>query len=131
MAIRRSVIEVTGAGGGAGLATAFNTSDTPIDGIIRAVYLEYVDSPPAGTTDVTIEEAFNSPAIPVLSVPNAATDDWFYPMAQAQNRAGAADITNQGVPIVIADYIKVTIAQANSGDGVTATIIWEERINAR
>lgn len=126
MAIRRTTVEVTGATGGAGVATANDVTDEIVAGLIRGVYLAYVGSPPAGTTDVTIAEKHNSPAMPVLTVTNAATDAWFYPMAQADNQAGA-DITNQGAPIAVADYLKVTIAQANDADGVTATIVWEER----
>jgi|SaaInl8_200m_RNA_FD_contig_31_801865_length_503_multi_3_in_0_out_0_1 hypothetical protein len=126
MAIRRTQIAVTPAAGGAGVATANAVTPDIVDGIIRGVYLEYTDSPPAGTTDVTIVEKSQDPAVSVLTVTNAATDRWFFPLAQAQNQA-AADITNQGAPLAVSDYLKVTIAQANNGDGVTATILWEER----
>lgn len=124
MAIRRETITATPAAGGAGVATIYATSTHVIHGVIRAVYLAYLDTPP-GTTDVTVAEANNSPAMPILTVSDAATSGWFYPMAQADNQAGA-DITNQGAPIVVADYVKVTIAQANNGDGVTATIVWDD-----
>lgn len=124
MAIRRETISATPAAGGAGVATVYAVSNHVIEGIIKAVHLAYLDSPP-GTTDVTIAEANTSPAMPILTVSNAAADGWFYPMAQADNQAGA-DITNQGAPIAVADYVKVTIAQANNGDGVTATIVWDD-----
>jgi len=120
---------VTGAAGGAGAATANASSARPVIGVIHAVYLAYTSSPP-GTTDVTIAEANNSPAITVLTVTNAATDGWFHPMAQAQNQT-AADITNQGNPIAVSDYIQVTIAQANDDDGVTATIVYDTGIPGR
>lgn len=123
MAIRRTTISATGAAGGAGAATATAVSGEIISGLIRAVYLAYLDTPPA-TTDVTIE-GVTAPKIPVLTVSNAATNGWFYPMAQADNQAGA-DITNQGTPIPMDDYVQVTIAQANDADGVTATIIWDD-----
>lgn len=122
--INRITVTVTGATGGAGVATANTTSSELVEGTIRGVYLAYTDSPPAGTTDVTIAEAYNSPAAAILTVSNAATDAWFYPMAQACNQA-AATITNQGAPIVVKDYLKVTIAQANNDDGVVATIVYE------
>lgn len=122
--IRRETITVTGAAGGAGLATANTTSTVTINGIIRAIYLEYTDSPPAGTTDVTIAGA-TSPALEILTVSNAATDGWFYPMWQAVNNSNAT-ITNQGSSVAVDDQIKVTIAQANNSDGVIATIVYED-----
>lgn len=124
MAIRRETISATGATGGAGVATASAVSTHPISGHICGVYLAYLDSPPAGTTDVTVAGT-TTPAVPILTVANAATDGWFYPMAQAKNQSGT-DITGMGLPIAIEDYITVTIAQANNGDGVTATIIWDD-----
>lgn len=126
MAIYRETVTVTDAAGGAGVATAYGITKRVVDGEIIAIYLAYTDSPPAGTTDVIIAEAGNSPAIPILTVSDAATDGWFYPMAQAQNQAGA-DITNQGRPIKVADHVKVTIQQANNDDGVTATIVWDDQ----
>lgn len=125
MAIRRTQITASPAAGGAGTATATAVSTRPIDGRILAVHLAYLETPPGATTDVTIAEANNSPAMPILTISNAATDGWFYPMAQADNQAGA-DITNMGAPIGVNDYVRVTIAQANDGDGVTATIVWDD-----
>ena len=124
MAIRRETISATGATGGAGVATASAVSTHPISGRICAVHLAYLDSPPAGTTDVTVAGTA-TPAVPILTVTNGATDGWFYPMAQADNTSGA-DITGMGLAVAIEDYITVTIAQANNGDGVTATIIWDD-----
>lgn len=125
MAIFREKVACTPTTGGAGASTATAYTSQIVNGRIVAVYLEYLDSPPAGTTDVTITEQHNSPALPVLAVANAATDGWFHPMWQADNEAGAA-ITNQGKPIEVCDYLKVVIAQANDGDGVNATIVWDD-----
>ena len=125
MAVRRETVAVTGATGGAGVATATANTAQPISGEIVAVYLEYLGSPPAGTTDVTIQEEGAAPKLPVLTITNAATDAWFHPMWQADNEAGAA-ITNQGKPIKVSDYLSVTIAQANDDDGVNATIVWDD-----
>jgi len=124
MTVYREVVTVTGATGGAGAATANASTSQVVQGTVRAIYLEYTGSPPAGTTDVTIVEKTNTHKQTVLSIANAATDAWFYPMAQAQTAAGAA-ITNQGAPIVVNDHLVVTIAQANDADGVKATIVWE------
>jgi hypothetical protein len=122
--VRRLTIAVTGATGGTGVATASTTTENPINGTVRAAHLTYVGSPPAATTDVTIAGA-TTPALAILTITNAATDGWFYPMNQADNTVGA-DITNQGTPVVVDDRIKVTIAQANNADGVTAVIVYED-----
>jgi hypothetical protein len=124
MAIQRITISATGATGGAGVATATARTGQMVKGTIRAVHLAYLDSPPAGTTDVTLEGS-TTPKIPVLTITNAATDGWFFPMNQADNTAGA-DITNQGSPVAVEDYLDLTIAQANNADGITATIIWDD-----
>jgi hypothetical protein len=124
MAIQRLKLAVTGAAGGAGVATASATTSRIVTGVIRAVHLAYTDTPPA-TTDVTIAEASQSPAMSVLTVSNAAADGWFFPMAQADNQVGA-DISGMGTPIAVSDYLTVTIAQANDADGVVATIVWDD-----
>ena len=123
--IRRETITVTGATGGAGTATANTVTDNPINGTIRAVYLAYTDSPPAGTSDVTVA-GNSSPALAILTVSNGSTDGWRYPMWQADDAADATDITNHGAPVIVDDRIKVTIAQANNDDGVVATIVYED-----
>lgn len=125
MAIQRATISATGATGGAGVATVTGTSTRVINGHIIAVYVEYLDSPPAGTTDVTIQEATNSPAVLVLTIANAATSGWFYPRAAAVNTANTA-ITDSGALIGVSDYIEATIAQANDADGVNVTVVYDD-----
>lgn len=130
MAIRAIRISATPAVGdtGTGDSTATATSAFPIAGVIRGVYLEYLDNPPAGTTDVTVASAGYGPlpVVPILTVADGATDGMRYPTGAALTTAGAA-VTNGHVPIAIAgDYITVTIAQADDGDGVTVTVIYEE-----
>lgn len=123
MSIVPYTIAVTGATGGAGVATANATSSEVINGIIRAIHLTYVGSPPAATTDVAIATV-TAPALDILTVTNAATDNWFAPMIAAVDQAGSA-ITNQGAVMPVNDKIKVTISQANNDDGVTAVILVE------
>ena len=123
--IKRTTVTVTGATGGAGVATANLDTSGVVDGYIIAIYLEYTGTPPA-TSDVTIAEANNDPAIPVLTLTNANTDGWFYPRAAAVDTSGSA-ITNSNESIAVSDYLNVLIAQANDADGVTATIVWESR----
>ena len=124
MAIQRVTISATGAAGGAGTATATATSTRVVNGHIVAVYVEYLDTPPA-TTDVTIEEATAVPAVPILTISNAAANGWFYPRAAAVNTANSA-ITNSFALIGVSDYIKATIAQANNADGVNVTVVYDD-----
>jgi len=125
MGVRRIQISATGATGGSGTATATARSSHIVNGVVMAVYLAYLDSPPAGTTDVVIDEAHNNPPVTVLSVSNAATTGWFQPLAQAEDTAGAS-FSGQGMMVPVNDYLDVTISQANDGDGVTATIVYME-----
>jgi hypothetical protein len=120
--VSTKVISVTGASGGAGAATATVTTDEVVNGIIRGVHLGYIGSPPA-TTDVTIATA-SAPTVPILTVSDANSDAWIYPMGQAVDPSNS-DITGMGVPIAINDRVVVTIAQANDNDGVTVTLVLE------
>ena len=118
------------ASGGAGVATANATTSTPIHGRIVAVYVKYNDSPPAGTTDVTVKTQGTSPAAPsltFLTIANAATDGYFYPRTIMHDLAAAAvtfDGTNEIYDMVaIADRVTVTIAQANDADNVDVWLL--------
>jgi len=123
MAIRRETLTVSPTTGGAGVSTLNATTLHMVKGYIRAIHLDYLDSPPA-TTDVVVAGA-TAPAITILTATDLTTDAWFYPMHQAVNNANTA-ITGMGTPIAIDDYVKVTISQANDGDGVTATILYDD-----
>jgi hypothetical protein len=68
MTIRNTTISVTGATGGAGVATANAISDQPVNGLVLAVYLEYLGSPPAGTTDVAVVENASCSEMNILTV---------------------------------------------------------------
>lgn len=116
------------AAGGAGVATANTDSTTRITGYVVGVYVKYNDSPPAGTTDVTVKTKGTSPAAPsltFLSIANAATDGWFWPRVQIHTTAGAA-ITDQYDWPAIDDLINVTIAQANNADNVDVWLMVSE-----
>ncbi|MEA1998246.1 MAG: hypothetical protein U9N61_02820 [Euryarchaeota archaeon] len=113
--------------------SATNNTDTtqPVVGKVLAVYLRYNDSPPAGTTDVIIATAGTDipGAQTILSLPNAASDGWFYPREPVEDNAGS-DVTFDGTneiyaPYAIHDKVNVKIAQANSGDSVDAWLILE------
>jgi len=111
------------AAGGAGVATSNKTTDQIVRGRILAVYVKYLDSPPA-TTDVTVETAGVSafPAQTILSLVNAATDVVRYPVVQNHDTSGVA-VTGEFAPVVIHDKVKVTIAQANDDDSVDVTLL--------
>jgi len=122
MSVRQTTILCSPAAGSSGSATATAISSEIINGLIVGIHVDYLDSPPA-TTVVTIAEAYNSPAMPILTLTNKNTDDWFQPLAAAEDTAGAA-ITNAGLVVGVMDRVKVTIAGANAGDGVKVTIRW-------
>lgn len=121
----------TGAAAGvAGSATSNATSTIVLKGEVVAAYIKYNDSPPAGTTDVTIATAGASnapPANTILTVSNAATSGWFYPRHVTHTEAGAAvtyDGTNEVYePPAIWDKVKVTIAQANANDSADVWLL--------
>lgn len=119
------------AAGGAGVATANATSSIIIKGRVLSVYLEYLDSPPAGTTDVTVATAGVSalPAATILAITNSATDTVYYPRVAVHDTTGTGvtyDGTNEIYePQYIHDKVTVTIAQANNGDSVNAYLVIE------
>jgi len=115
------------AAGADGAGTANQTSSMAVCGEIYAIGITYNDSPPA-TTDVTIATAgTNALAVTLLTVTSANTNGWFYPRAIIQDTA-AADVTYEGTnevygKLCIADYVKVTIAEANANDSVTVHLL--------
>lgn len=119
------------ASGGAGTATA-NASSAKLRGKIHAVYVKYNDSPPAGTTDVTVATVGTSPYVPaitILTLANAATDTLKYPRVQVHGTDGTA-LTMDGTRILtdkiaIDDSVKVTIAQANDADSIDVWLALE------
>lgn len=113
-------INTGAATGGAGVATATVTTPTEIGGRIYGVYVRYNDSPPAGTTDVTIaSHATNFPAITFLTLTNAATDGLFLPRMAVVTSAGAAFADSSiAEPMPIDGRLTVTIAGANDNDSV-------------
>lgn len=106
------------ASGSAGSATANFTSGN-ITGCVLAVYVKYNDSPPAGTTDVTVATAGTASGMPgavtILALTDGATDGWRYPRVLGDDTAGS-DLTGWYVTIPIDDQVKVTIAGADAGD---------------
>jgi hypothetical protein len=117
--------------GGNGVATA-NADGGVVSGRIVAVGVEYLDSPPAGTTDVVVatKGGGSGPAQTILSIANAATSGWFYPRVGTVSTSGAAMLyaaggAAVGEPLAVADIVNVKIDQANAGDGVNVWLLME------
>lgn len=116
--------------GGAGTATGTVTSTQKITGIIKAVYLQYLDSPPAGTTDVTIATQGSAsgapPAETILAIADAATSGWFYPKTASHlNTTGAALASEYSNGVPVDDLVVFTIAQANNDDYIKVWLMVE------
>ena len=112
--------------GGAGVSTNNATGTTAITGELLGFYLRFNGSPPAGTTDTTIQLTGGVlPARTILTITTGATDG-FYPVRQGAVSVANAAITDSNVCIpLVRDYIKVTIAQADDGDSVDVWAVVE------
>lgn len=100
-----------------GSATANTDSTIMVRGFVMQAYIQYNDSPPAGTTDVTIRTKGTSPAAPsynILKVSNAATNGLFVPRKVAVDQTGAA-LSGENV-IQVEDKVNILIEGANAGD---------------
>ena len=123
--IDRVVFSTGAAVGTAGAATATGYSQ-PIRGEVLAVYVNYEDSPPAGTTDFTLSDEDDPASESIISLSNTATDQKVYPRRVTELNDGT-DITYDGTNEVYAPYVvhgrlEATIAQANANDYVTVTV---------
>ena len=117
----------SGAAAGAdGVATANTDSAIVLRGAVLGLYVRYNDSPPAGTTDITIAtKGSRAPALTLLTIANAATDGWFWPRVQVHTTAGAA-ITATYDYAAIDDKINVNIAQANASDSIDVWLVMDD-----
>lgn len=105
--------------GGAGVATSTGHSQT-VSGKVLAVYIDYQDAPPAGTTDFTLSDENDPASESIISLANAATDIKIYPRRVTELNDGT-DITYDGANEVYDYYVvhgrlEATIAQANNDD---------------
>jgi hypothetical protein len=117
------------ASGSAGSATATDYSP-PVTGRVLAVYVDYKDSPPAGTTDFTLSDEEDPGSESIVSLTDGATDQKLYPRRVVETNDGT-DLTYDGTrkvyePYVVHGRLKATIAQANANDYVQVTV-WLER----
>jgi hypothetical protein len=113
------------AAGSAGSATATGYSPH-VTGEVLAVYVDYVGSPPAGTTDFTLSDESDPAAENIVTLTDAATDIKLYPRRLLETNDGT-DLTYDGTRKVYGCYavhgrLKATIAQANASDSITVTV---------
>ena len=112
--------------GGTGTSTANATGTEKVTGKLLGFLVAYIGSPPAGTTDLTIQ-AVGGPlgTRTLLTLSNSATDGW-YPVRQQAVTTAGADATGffDMIPLY-QDQIKVTIAPANDDDGATVIAVLE------
>jgi hypothetical protein len=111
MKVLRTKLTLT-ASGVDGSATASGVTDHIVSGMVAAVHIA---RGAAATTDVTIKENNEDPAVPVLTAADVAAAAWHYPVD-----------TDSGLHVYVADYLEVTVAQANNDDEITVTIVWVE-----
>lgn len=113
--------------GADGSATVTAYSTAPIHGVIYAVYVKYNGDKPA-TTDVTISTKGISPSVPsisILTLTDKNTDGLFLPRINGHSILGVVDTSGDKL-IPISDFLKIVVAQANTGDTVD---VWLEVYN--
>lgn len=107
--------------GGAGTSTANVDSGKIIRGFLVGAYVQYNDSPPAATTDVTIKTKGITNVLPsynLLVITNLATSG-FYPSQMAGVKSTDGTASGQYVYPYVEDIVNIAIAQANDGDSIT------------
>lgn len=113
------------ASGGAGAATATGYSPH-VAGEILAVYVAYLGSPPAGTTDFTLSARADPASESIISLSNAATDIKIYPRRVTEKNDGTDILYVSGEevyePYVACGQLEATIAQANDADYCDVTV---------
>lgn len=114
------------AAGGAGVATGTVVSEVDVDGLVLAVYVEYLDTPPA-SSDVVVETVGTDPVAPaetILTLANNNTNVWKHPRLNIDDPNG---VEQGGIwdYFPIKDKVRVTLSQANDGDQVRVWLkVW-------
>lgn len=110
--------------GSNGSASGSADSD-PINGILRAIKVDYHASAPGATTDLTITE-LSAMGRTLLTKTDTATDDIVYPTVEADDAAFAA-ITDTVWPICIDGRVRVSVAQCNALNPAVTVYLQVER----
>ena len=115
--------------GGNGVATATAYSP-PVAGKVLAVHVDYVDSPPAATTDFTLSDEADPASESIVSLSNQATDIKVYPRRVTEKNDGTDILYVSGEEVyeeyVVHGRLEATIAGANAADYCIVTV-WMER----
>ena len=124
--IDRLQIKATAAGtAGAAAATAYSPH---VAGEILKVHVDYTGD--TNTMDVTLADEADPAAESIVSLANQDTDITLYPRRLLETNDGT-DLTYDGTRKVYAPYVvhgrlKLSVAQADAGDVVEATV-WLRR----
>ena len=113
------------ASGGAGVATATGYSPQ-VEGHVLAVYVDYVDSPPAATCDFALSDEADPASESIVTIADSATDAKFYPRRVLETNDGT-DLTYDGTrkvygPYLVHGRLEATIAQVNADDYAIVTV---------
>jgi hypothetical protein len=124
------VFLTTGAAvGSAGSATATGYSNH-VRGKVLKVYVAYLGSPPAGTTDFTLSDESDPDSEAIVSLVNGATDQTIAPRRVTEKNDGTDILYTTGEevfePYVVHGRLEAVIAGANADDYVDVTV-WIER----
>lgn len=111
--------------GGAGVATATGYSPH-VHGEVLAVYIDYQDSPPSGTTDFTLSDEADPASEAIISLTDQSTDIKIYPRRITEKNDGTDILYTSGEevfePYVVHGRLEATIAQANNNDYCVVTV---------
>ena len=111
---------------GAATATGYSSHVT---GLVLAVHVDYVDSPPGATTDFTLSDENDPASESIISLTDQATDIKIYPRRITEKNDGTDVLYESGEevhePYVVHGRLEAIIAQANAADSVTVTV-WIE-----
>jgi len=118
----------SGACVGADGSAAATTYSPHVTGKVLAVHLSYVGDDPA-TTDVTLSDEGDPAAEAIVSLTDNATDIKIYPRRVTEKNDGTDILYVAGEevfePYIVYGRLKLVVAQANTGDVITATV-WIE-----
>lgn len=108
-------------------AAATATGYSPhVSGKVLAVHVDYVDSPPAGTTDFTLSDEGDPASEAIISLTDQATDIKVYPRRITEKNDGTDILYAAGEevhePYAVHGRLEAVIAGANAGDSVTVTV---------
>lgn len=125
MGIHRVDFSTGVASGSDGSATSTGYSPV-IFGEVLKVYVNFQDSPPAGTCDFALSDEGDPASEAIVTITNSATDAAFCPRRVTELNDGT-DITYDGsnevyAPYIVAGRLEATIAQVNANDYADVTV---------